>query len=746
MPGEISKLFITIGAKCDDFNKGISGINKQLIGVGAAMTAVGAAGLKMVDSARNINAQLSSTGITIGATTKEMRDMVLETANVTFGLDTVTRTFDILARAGVRNQEDMKASATAFDALADATGSTADVVADLLIPAFKNLGVEMPKRAQDLDAFTWLVKNTTVDLTDFSQAMMYVAAYGENLNLTINDMVAIMAALEAKGITGSAVTRVFRTAISQAASGAMTLYDALGLTEEEVAVYSDKLQESIGLTQKHADAMNTQYGIMDKLKFLWSKISFTLGSVLTPLEPLFSVMTAMGPVMMALSTGIGRNILAWIAHAFAVMRSHAAQMANIGSAGTLATTQTAVAGATTQATAAQTGLNTAMRAFPLIGIIAGVTALVFLFRDMWQNWEKWGNRVDRAWLKVKNLISGGLPTYQAQMDVLMLEKAWTEFAKKVRDSYEQISNDVKMAAENAITNAEHVAEREKEVFDQRTQYYKDLTADRLGLIDDQMMAELMAIDPTLAKEAKAYNKRLNQLEGEDQARQKLQEEDEKRALEEELRGEDLTEERKHQIEDQIADIDAGWEKQKLTQDMYQKIMASGYQEYFDNQKSQIDQQLENQTNAYKADLEAFKQLNTDKLTDVQTFVNEYNRIMAELGATSEVQLEMPTGPAPATRKRPSNPKEFFEWVASHFQYGGWITEPSLLYGVKSGRFYGSIAEAGPEYVSQKPGTTITNYNTFQGPWFIREEADIHKVARELKNLQDRTNRRAGLSG
>jgi len=302
MSDQLAKLVVVIGANTKQFEDSMQKMQQRMKIAGAAMTAIGAAGLKLVDSARKINAQLGSTAITIGATTKEMRGMVLEISNVTFGIESVTKTFDILARAGVKSQEELKASATAFDALADATGSSAEIVAEQLLPAFKNLGVQIPQNADDLDAFTWLVKNTTVNLSDFSQAMLYVAAYGEGLNLTIDQMVSIMAALEAKGITGAAVTRVFRTAINQAASGAMTLNEALGLTQDEIDAFSGDLQDATGLTQEHADAMNEQYGIMDKLKFLWSKLSFVLGSVLTPLEPLFAVMTAMGPVMMFMST------------------------------------------------------------------------------------------------------------------------------------------------------------------------------------------------------------------------------------------------------------------------------------------------------------------------------------------------------------------------------------------------------------------------------------------------------------
>ena len=132
--------------------------------LGGAMTAVGAAGLVMVNASKELNAQLGQTGITLGVSTKEMRDLALATTDVTFPLESVTATFDLLARAGVRSTSEMQGAAKAFDALADATGSDAEVMAQMLIPVFRAFGLELPTTAEGMDKFTWLTKNTTIDL------------------------------------------------------------------------------------------------------------------------------------------------------------------------------------------------------------------------------------------------------------------------------------------------------------------------------------------------------------------------------------------------------------------------------------------------------------------------------------------------------------------------------------------------------------------------------------------------------
>ena len=171
-------------------------VQTHLKAVGVAFTAVGVAGVKLVSDAKKLNAQLAQTGVTVGVSTREMRALALQTTEVSFPLKSVAATFEILSRAGVKSTEQLKANANAFDALADAIGSSAEAVADTLIPSYKLFGIELPKTTAELDKFTWLVKNTTVDLNEFSQAMAYVARSGNASKLTLDDMVAIMAALE----------------------------------------------------------------------------------------------------------------------------------------------------------------------------------------------------------------------------------------------------------------------------------------------------------------------------------------------------------------------------------------------------------------------------------------------------------------------------------------------------------------------------------------------------------------------
>uniref|UniRef100_A0A6M3LZ20 Putative tail protein n=1 Tax=viral metagenome TaxID=1070528 RepID=A0A6M3LZ20_9ZZZZ len=401
----IGDAILKVGVDKADFNKSMGDMEKNVQSsmqkvqggfkvAGAALTAFGVAGLAAVSSARKMNAELGQTALTIGVSTKEMRDLALSVTNVTFPLESVSKTFDILARAGINNTEEMKNAANAFDSLADATGTSAESVADILIPSFKNFGVAMPQTAAELDKFTWLTKNTTVDISNFADAMNYVAKEGADLGVNLDDMVAIMAALEARGVSGTAATMKFRTAITEAAKGETTLIEALGLTNYEIETQNARMQEATGITEKYAEVANTQYGVMDKVKQAFKEITLKAGSLLTPMEPLLGIMTTLGPVMLFMSSSMGMTTVKTIAHTAALIAHNVAMLA----------ARAAMAVATT----AQWLFNAAMSANPIGLVIAAVVALVAGGIALWKNWDTVVAFFKDAWEKMKEYALKGV--------------------------------------------------------------------------------------------------------------------------------------------------------------------------------------------------------------------------------------------------------------------------------------------------------------------------------------------------
>lgn len=311
--GSLGKLFVEIGADTSALDAGIDGAEKQVKGlgsklagsgkvIGAGMTVAGAGMMVLTDSSMKTNAALGVTAIQLGATKEEIRDLALETSNVTFPLDEVTMTFDLLTRAGMRNEEQIAASATVFDTLGDAIGLPASEITGTLIPAFNAFDISLEDAGEHTDALTYMVRNSTVELSDFGTGMNYLAADIDTLGLSMDEYIGMLMAMEAKGIKGSAATRELRSAVSASEGDMSKLYETLGLTNEEVGVHVDAIKGATGMTQEYADAQNEQFTTMDKLKHAVSEATLQYGSFLEPLEALGPAMTTLGPLMIAASS------------------------------------------------------------------------------------------------------------------------------------------------------------------------------------------------------------------------------------------------------------------------------------------------------------------------------------------------------------------------------------------------------------------------------------------------------------
>ncbi|OGO04598.1 MAG: hypothetical protein A2Y60_01830 [Chloroflexi bacterium RBG_13_54_9] len=310
----------------EGISRSIEGMSKQLTMLSGAMVVAGAGALKMVSDARKLNADLTQTGITLGLTATKMRDMALAITDVTFPLQSVTATFEALARAGIKGTENIKDTALAFDALAEATRSTAEDLVSTLVPAFKTFGDMVPLAAEGLDRFTWLAHNTAVDISDFASAMAWVAREGENLDVTMNDMISTVAILESRGITGTAAIYTFRSAVTEAVRTGKSLNDVLGISADQLAEYNDKIgTEAAGATKKYADAAKEAYGFLDRLKQQFSKLSLSIGTFLEPLEDAIGAFTNINIAIIA-----GVQVLPRLMTAFTLLR---AKLIAVGIAG-----------------------------------------------------------------------------------------------------------------------------------------------------------------------------------------------------------------------------------------------------------------------------------------------------------------------------------------------------------------------------------------------------------------------------
>ena len=281
-----------------------AGARAQKIGkiAGAAMTGIGIGMIALTDSAKKTNATIRQTALQLGTTTEEMRELTLATTNVTFPIEEVTASFDLLTRAGMTNKDEIAATATAYDTLGDAIGKTASEVTGPMVTAMKTFGLEMTEGANYTDKMTYLLRNTTLEMDNFSSIIAKIPPDIVEMGLTMDDTIALLGLMEESGLSGAVATLEFQKAVTGARKSGEPLNEVLGFTSEQLDEYKTKLEGATGMTQEYADAANTQYGTMDKLKHSVSELTLKYGSMLEPLDAMGPAMATLGPIMIVAST------------------------------------------------------------------------------------------------------------------------------------------------------------------------------------------------------------------------------------------------------------------------------------------------------------------------------------------------------------------------------------------------------------------------------------------------------------
>jgi len=285
-----------------DTEKGAQRMQKGMRIAAIAITAVGIAGLKLVADARKMNAELGKVALTTGIAAGEMRGLALELSNVTFRLNSVIPTLTLLARAGIKDKEVLKDVANAFDTLGDATGSSAEEVANNMIPAMKTFGLTGEEIAGKIDTMAYLALKSTMSLDDFNTMVGYTTPELVAMGLTVDDLAAALIYMESQGFApGRVMTQEFMRATTLAAAEQIPLTEALGMSTEELKKIQAEFGNATGMAQAYADVANEQHGIVGKLASAWEDLALKMGSLLTPLEPVFALMSALGPMMLVMS-------------------------------------------------------------------------------------------------------------------------------------------------------------------------------------------------------------------------------------------------------------------------------------------------------------------------------------------------------------------------------------------------------------------------------------------------------------
>ena len=440
----LQKISVT-GTKFQEAGGKIEGVGKSLLPVTAAITGVGAAGIKVAsDFEKAMSGVQAITGAT-GADFETLREKAIELgATTSFSAGEVAEAMTEMAKAGWTTTQIIDGMAGVLDATA-ASGESLGTVSTIVADAITGFGLKAKDSARVADLMTQAANSGTIGVADLGESYKYVAPLAQSMGLSIEDVTTALSAMSMAGIKGSQAGTSLRTVLANMAKPSKTVATAMeelglsitnsdgsfksldqivgimrtefsGLTEDQQAYYATALAGKEGmsglisllnLTQEEYDAlsssMNNCSGIagetaavmQDNLQSKVEQLGGSLESlaiklseyVIPYLTGLVEKITAAVEAFTNLSPGVQKAILV-IAGIVAVVGPLLIVVGKVISAvGTIMTIIPKLAGVLNVVKTAFAALNATMLANPILLIIAAITALVAAFIHLWNTNE-----------------------------------------------------------------------------------------------------------------------------------------------------------------------------------------------------------------------------------------------------------------------------------------------------------------------------------------------------------------------
>ena len=371
-------------------------------------------------------------------TEEAMRNLAIETSNVTFPLNEVLDLMELGRQQGIKSAEGLKEYASFWDTVGDATGESSGALGKAGA-ALRAVGVAAGEEKESLAALGYIFQETSGSVADFLRFLDRSGPELREMGMGVNDAAAMLGYMEHElGMSARVARTEFATAVSTADGNVELLYETLGISEEQFGKYSKAVEESSTVIQENADIHAEMFSPIDKIKHAISELTFKLSPYIEKMAQLAPALYAVGPAMKLFSLG--------------------AKGIQFVMSGQLIPTLVA---ATTKVWA----FTAAIFANPITWWILGIMAVIAAIVLLWKNWDKiteWISRkidwiVDKfQWLgdKVK-WVAEKLGIYKEKTDEIV---GSTEDLKEATEGAGESIDELKTKEEEALAAADALTE------------------------------------------------------------------------------------------------------------------------------------------------------------------------------------------------------------------------------------------------------------------------------------------------
>jgi len=277
--------------------------NRKLIGAG--VTAMGVGMETLAQKQAPLTESTRKLANATGMSEDQIREMATSLSNATFPLESALSLMELGAQQGLENGEALKKYAAFWDTVGDATGLSAEALAESGV-ALAALGIEVGSEGEALSAFGLITESSTQTVQDFLTGIEKLAPEMNDMGISVDDAAVIMTALERElGLTAKTARTEFKEALEKSETGLEGVIEQLGLSEAQIATYQAKLGESSDVIQDNADAHASTKTVMDDLKSSFSDLIFENGALIEKASLLAPIFMAAGPIIAGFSGIMG---------------------------------------------------------------------------------------------------------------------------------------------------------------------------------------------------------------------------------------------------------------------------------------------------------------------------------------------------------------------------------------------------------------------------------------------------------
>lgn len=298
----------------DDVQSSLDGISFDSISAGieeniGKITAAGAGGAAAAEGFARSQQSLTEVVDRVSNATGEegdsLRGLATDLSNATFPLEDVTALMETASQRGLEGADAIGEFATFWDKVGDATGEAGPQLGEASA-ALSAIGISAGEEEEALAAFGFITEQTTGNVGDFLQFIDRTGPELRELGLDVNDTAAFLGAMEQElGMSGRTARQEFRTAVAESDGDVSKLAETLGLTEEQVAEYTQKVGESSTVIDDNAASFAESRTPMQRMQSVLADVGFRFGAVSEIAGAVAAPLAAIGPAAFGISQGMG---------------------------------------------------------------------------------------------------------------------------------------------------------------------------------------------------------------------------------------------------------------------------------------------------------------------------------------------------------------------------------------------------------------------------------------------------------